>query len=137
VRKWQREGRLMAGPPGQTAQWTPETGARLRPWQESQIGPRGGSNDGRVHDPGLPQEHAFSIPVLRKRTFQERLESMTKRLLHTPEDQQRRLLEEIATDFWKQGMPVTVDALTKAAATVLNGADNRIALSNRTAGGGK
>lgn len=118
----------MSGPPGYTAQWT-DGKARLAPWTQSNI------HEGQLQDPGLPQEHQFSVPALVKRSYQERLESMTKRLIHTPEDQQRRLLEEIATDFWKQGMPVTTDALRKAAATIMNGAAGRqLTLSNRTTG---
>jgi hypothetical protein len=127
-----KEGRFMTGSPGKTAQWDKEHGARLRPWQQSLIDDR---YNGKLRDPGLPQEHGFSIPVLHKRTFEERQESMIRRLIDTPEPLQEDLLKQIAGGYWKEGMPVTMAALRDAAAAILNRADVRLALSNRTAGG--
>jgi len=115
----------MAGPPGQTAQYDRFRGAVLRPWQESLI------HEGRLQDPGLPQEHPFSVPVLVKRTQQERVDSLTRRLVGAHPVQQAALLQEIAVGYWKQGMPVTVEALRKAASQILNQVDNKVRLSNQ------
>lgn len=130
IEKAKREGRYMAGPRGQVAQWSPDEGAHLRPYTQSQI------HEGRLQDPGIGDPStSFKAPVLRKRTHQERLESMIRRLKDVHPVQQAALLQQIGAEYWKAGMPVTQEALAKAAATILNGADKRLTLTNRTAGG--
>jgi hypothetical protein len=133
VKRWLAEGRFLRdGPMGMTAQWDSEDGAKLRDWRRSLIDDR---YNGQLRDPGLPQEHTFDVPVLRKRTAEERLESMIRRLKDAHPVQQAALLQEIGGEYWRAGMPVTQDALRKAATDILNKADKRVALSNATAGG--
>ena len=126
-----KEGRFLRdGPQGQVAQWAPDEGAHLRSWQQSQIDDH---YDGRLQDPGIVDDprHRFDIPVLRKRTAEERLESMIRRLAVVHPVQQAALLQQIAGDYWKAGMPVTQEALRKAAADLLNRNDKRITTASR------
>ena len=126
LNKWLKEGRFLDGPPGQTAQWTPEEGAHLRPWQQSQI------HEGRLRDPGIgdPSRY-FQVPELKRRTLEERVQSLVNRLKDTPPALQEELFRDITGEYWKEGMPVSADQLRKVATDILNKADSRPRVGGR------
>jgi hypothetical protein len=131
VDKLIKEGRFTApGKPGTTAQWDRTDGGRIRSHKQSMVNVAGTG----VEDNGMPQEHVFEIPRLVKRTKQERLESMIRRLKDVHPTQQAALLQQIGAEYWKAGMPVTMDALRKAASDILNKVDGRLNVTNVTGG---
>jgi hypothetical protein len=84
----------------------------------------------------LLREQSFEIPGTiwndtppPKRTNQQRVESMTKRYVaewkRGNDGLLRELLRDISVEYWKQGTPITVDALRQLAAHSLQEAENR------------
>lgn len=70
---------------------------------------------------------AFHLDPIAKRTRQARLDSLTRRLVDEYKNNPAAVegvLAEIATEYWKQGAPVTVDQLRSAAAALLTKAEN-------------
>lgn len=109
------------GIPGMVNQWTKETGTRVVPASQSLY-------DLEAKEKKLKQvmaSHQFEAPPIVKRTTEERLDSMTKRLLASRPEEQEYLLKQVASEYWKAGAPVTVDALRTAAAHYLNRAERK------------
>jgi RNase P/RNase MRP subunit p29 len=106
---------------GTVNQWTKEEGVKVVPSSQSLFDME--AKEKRLRE-DIEVEHTFEVPPIEKRTPQQRLESMTKRLLENPQ-QHEAILQEIAGEYWKAGAPVTVDALRAVAAHFLNRADQR------------
>lgn len=69
-----------------------------------------------------------TLPRLKRRTPQERIESLTKRLIDAWRENPRiaeAILVEIQGEYWKQGTPVTAEALRGAASESLRDAERR------------
>lgn len=100
-------------------------GTRVAPWHQSATPPgtaRAGDLD---HRGPMPEFASWNIPHLRKRTLEERIQSMVGRILTAPEALRERLISEAVGEYWKVGMPVTHDALRAVATKFLNAADKR------------
>jgi hypothetical protein len=68
------------------------------------------------------------MPVLRQRTPQEKLDSLTQRLVLSWRTQPwliNALLAEIQGEYWKAGAPVSVDQLRALAGAQLQEAERR------------
>jgi hypothetical protein len=101
VNSWTRDGGVEVLPAPQSVFNLDADDKRLRPYQEA---------------------HAFEEPdPIVKRTPEQRLESMVKRLIENGVEDS--ILSEVAGEYWKQGAPVTVDALRAVASHFLNRAD--------------
>jgi hypothetical protein len=104
---------------GQVAQWTKEGGARYEDWRKSQI------HEGRLQQTEQYAAEFEAAPVVR-RTLDQRIESMVKRLLLLPPELREAMLEQIASEYWKAGMPVSGEDLKALATHYLNRAQNRV-----------
>lgn len=92
----------------------------------------------RHPDRVVPEEHAFRTTEVRKRTLEERVASMVARLRSTPPELQEALIQQIAGEYWKAGMPVSGEDLRKLAAHYLDKADKnpiRVTRKESTNGG--
>ena len=106
---------------GTVNQWTEETGTRVVSASQSLF-------DLESKEKKLKQvmaRHEFSAPPVVRRTTEQRLDSMVKRLLGAHPQDQEYILRQAATEYWKVGAPVTVEALRTAAAHYLNRAERR------------
>ena len=65
------------------------------------------------------------LPPIVKRSPNERVESMVKRLLTATPESVEPMLTQIAGEYWKAGSPVTVDALRAVATHFLNRNERR------------
>lgn len=65
------------------------------------------------------------LPPVVKRTPDQRINSMVKRLQSAPPETVEPILKDIANEYWKAGAPVTVDALRAVASHFLNQAERR------------
>lgn len=65
------------------------------------------------------------VPPVVKRSRMARVDSMIERLQTLPPALLEAKLQEIAGEFWKQGMPVTGEALRAVAAKYLNQVERR------------
>lgn len=107
-------------------------GRRLRPWHQS-LTPNGPVLKARVRQ--AQQEVLVdwgNVPQLRKRPLEERIDSMVKRIIASPPDFRDRLIKDAVGEYWKEGMPVTADALRAVATKFLNRADNRVTRTKST-----
>lgn len=107
---------------GLVTQWDADNGVRGVPTSESVVNV--GQGTVRNIEVQAPDD-AFQLDPIVKRTPEQRVEAMTKRLLHAEPAQQEIILQEIQSHYWKQGMPVTVSALREVAAHYLNRAERR------------
>jgi len=106
---------------GTVNQWTKETGTRVVPASQSMY-------DLTSKEKKLKQvmaQHTFTAPAPTKRTAEQRLDSMVQRLMVAHPQDQEYLLKQVASEYWKAGAPVTVEALRTAAAHYLNRAQRR------------
>lgn len=101
---------------GTVTQWTKETGARVVPASQSVFDLEAKEKKLR----NIMATHQFEAPPIVKRTTEQRLESMVKRLMAAHPQDQEYLLRSAAVEYWKAGAPVTVEALRTAAAHYLN-----------------
>lgn len=116
---------------GYVTQWDPERGVRGVRTSQALYGPE--ARRIRTDQPvqvgnnmtAVAPDDAFKLDPIRKRTPDERIESMTKRLLKAHPQDQEYLLKSIGAEYWKKGMPVTVDQLRAAAAHYLNKAERK------------
>jgi hypothetical protein len=106
---------------GTVNQWTKETGTHVVPASQSLYDLEAAEKKLRP----IVASHQFEAPPITKRTTEERLDSMTKRLLASRPEEQEYLLRQVASEYWKAGAPVTVDALRTAAAHYLNRAERK------------
>ncbi len=65
----------------------------------------------------------WTVPELKRRTLDERIQGMVKRLLVMEPMLQESLIAQIAGEYWKEGSPVTVTDLRTVAAHYLNRAE--------------
>ena len=98
---------------GTVAQWTKEQGARRVAWQKSQI------HNGRIQQTEVHQADFDLDPVV-KRSLEARVGAMVERLRLLDPALQEALLEKIAGEYWKAGMPVRGEDLKVLAAHYLN-----------------
>ena len=113
LREEDRQGVL-----GTVNQWSKATGVKVVPASQS------------VYDLNSPQKrlrhHAEQVtftdppPPIIKRTPEQRLDSMVRRLQGASPETLEPALRDIAREYWKAGAPVTVDALRAVASHYLN-----------------
>lgn len=113
---------------GFLARYEKGVGARAVPYTASDTKP--GDIDRSVFKGGQPTpapmrrdttEVTFSgIPEIRRTTLEQRVEAMVKRLQASPPALQEELLKRIQSEYWKEGMPVSGEALKQVAAHYLN-----------------
>jgi len=101
---------------GYVNQWTKATGVNMVPAKQSLVDR---AQPGNLRQAEFRGQFKEPPPVV-KRTPLERVESLTKRLASAPVWQQEALLQEIEGEYWKNGMPVTREALRSAATKLLN-----------------
>lgn len=109
---------------------TDAAGTRVLPWHQSAT-PPGTARAGELRHRGPVDSHTWTVPVLRKRTLEERIQSMVSRILTAPEPLRERLIAEAVGEYWKVGMPVTHDALRAVASKFLNAADKTNVIRHR------
>jgi hypothetical protein len=104
---------------GYVNQWTKETGTRVVPASESLF-----TKDKQLRE-DIEEPLEFKAPPVLKRTHEQRLDSMVKRLMAADPKQNEAMLKEIAGEYWRAGAPVTVDQLRTVAAHFLNIAERK------------
>lgn len=103
---------------GKVNQWTQPSGTRLVDAAKSVYDLNAPTKKLRED---LTSTHAFAVPPqVVKRTPEERINALVARLQTAPVEQQEALLAQVASEYWKAGMPVTADGLRKVAAFFLN-----------------
>ena len=65
------------------------------------------------------------LPPIVKRTPEQRVESMAKRLMNAHPAEIEYILKDLQYEYWKAGAPVTVDALRTVASHFLNRAERK------------
>jgi hypothetical protein len=75
--------------------------------------------------PNTPDTTMVDLPTLSKRSRQDRLDAMIRRLKDLPPMLLEAKIREIQGEFFKVGMPVTYDDLRAVASRYLNRADTR------------
>lgn len=103
---------------GKVNQWTKATGVRMVPASQSVYSDTKPGVAKKLRS--FQEQHTFEVPALVKRTPEQRLESMVQRLKGSTNDSLEPILKEVAGEYWKQGAPVTVDALRAVAGHFLN-----------------
>ena len=111
---------------GYVTQWTPEKGVQGVRTKDSLMSPeqrrRGeGLKDLTVQAPA----DAFALDPIKKRTPEQRLDSMVQRLKAAHPGEVEFILSEIGAEYWKAGMPVTTAELRTVAAHYLNKAERK------------
>jgi hypothetical protein len=112
----QRKGIL-----GYVNQWTQEAGTQVVPASQSVFNLDAKQKQLREYT----ETHEFDAPPVVKRTPNERVESMVARLKTASPETIEPILKEVASEYWKAGAPVTVDALRAVAAHYLNRTERR------------
>ena len=103
-------------------QWTKGEGVRVVPASQSVYDLNSRTKKLRQH----AEQHTFApLDPVRKRTPEQRLESMVRRLVGASPQTLEPILKQIAGEYWKQGAPVTVDALRAVASHYLNRAERK------------
>ena len=109
---------------GIVTQWTRELGAHNVPASQSLMAERSSAQEAkRLND--IETSLEFDAPPIIKRTREQRLESMVKRLKSANPATVEPILAQIAGEYWKAGMPVTVADLQRVAAHFLNRTERR------------
>ena len=109
---------------GVVTQWTRELGAHNVPASQSMMAPRSSAKEAkRLTNTEATVE--FDAPPVVKRTEEQRLEAMVKRLRSANPATVEPILAQIQGEYWKMGMPVTVEDLRTVAAHFLNRAERR------------
>lgn len=62
----------------------------------------------------------WDLPPIVKRTPQQRIEAFAEKLKTAPAWQVEPILKEVASEYWKAGMPVSAEDLRTVAAHFLN-----------------
>jgi 16S rRNA G1207 methylase RsmC len=109
--------------------------AKVLPWHQSMTRP-GDTNivAGRKLRKGEREVLTTwsNVPTIRKRTLDERVQSMVFRLKKAPLALQERYIKEICAEYWKEGSPVSEEALKAVAAHYLNvGSGNKVRLAGQ------
>jgi len=106
---------------GKVNQWTKEAGTKVVPASQSVYNLDAGKQKMLRN---YAEQHVFDAPPVVKRTTEQRLDSMVRRLKQQPE-MAEVILKDIAGEYWKAGAPVSVEALRTVAAHFLNRAERR------------
>ena len=107
---------------GKVNQWSKATGVKVVPASQSVFDMN--TNEKRLRS--YAEQGTFTdVPPVIKRTPEQRLESMVERLKAAPPETLEPILREIAGEYWRRGMPITVDALRTVAAHYLNRAERK------------
>jgi hypothetical protein len=75
--------------------------------------------------PNTPDTTTVDLPAITRRSRQDRLDAMIRRLKDMPPMLLEAKIREIQGEFFKVGMPVTYDDLRAVASRYLNRADTR------------
>ena len=113
---WSLDDDGRKGIAGMVNQWSPETGVRVVPASQSVYDLNSKTKKLRHYE----EQHTFEVDPIIKRTPQQRLDSLVKRLVGTQPEQIEPVLKDIEAEYWKAGAPVTVEALRTVAAHFLN-----------------
>ena len=107
---------------GTVNQWTKATGVKVVPASQSVFDLGSGEKKLRSYS----EQGTFTdVPPVIKRTPEQRLDSMVQRLRAASPETVEPILKEIAGEYWRQGMPVSTDALRTVAAYYLNRAERK------------
>jgi hypothetical protein len=109
---------------GKVNQYTKATGVNVVPASASVFDPKSKTKQLR----GFEASKVFKeedLPPIVKRTPQERIESMVKRLMNAHPAEIEFILQDLQYEYWKAGAPVTVDALRTVATHFLNRAERK------------
>jgi hypothetical protein len=109
---------------GKVNQYTKATGVEVVDASQSVYDPQSKTKELR----GFEASKVFKeedLPPIVKRTPQERIESMTKRLMSAHPAEIEYILKDLQYEYWRAGAPVTVDALRTVATHFLNRAERK------------
>jgi hypothetical protein len=102
---------------GKVNQWTQATGVQVVDAEQSVFDLSAKQKKLRDYE----EQHVFEdLEPIKKRTPEQRLDSMVQRLKSSAPDSLEPILAEVAGEYWKRGAPVTVDALRAVASHFLN-----------------
>jgi hypothetical protein len=121
---WERPKDQGPGVLDAVVQWDKEGGSKVVPSSQSLFDLEAEEKKLREVDEGtalLGQD----LPPIVKRTPQQRIESLANRLRDSDPAFIEPILKELASEYWKAGMPVSTEDLRAVAASLLNQADRR------------
>lgn len=114
---WERPEQA-AGILNHVTQWQRDTGAGVVPASQSLFDLN--APDKRLRDLTVTAPIGQDLPPIVKRTPEQRLDSMVQRLKRAAPEDNEAILQEIAGEYWKAGMPVATEDLRMVAAHFLN-----------------
>ena len=115
---WERDPEQGPGEFDKVVQWTKETGAAVVPASQSLFDLE--AEEKRLREVNIQHELGKDLDPIVKRTPQQRLEAMVEKLKASDPIYVDAILQDIASEYWKAGMPVTVDDLRRVASHFLN-----------------
>ena len=102
---------------------------RILSWQDPRTITRPGSQELATFDAPEPD---WGLPAIKKRTWQQRIESLTNRLVDARSQTgilDPVVMEALTGEYWKAGVPVRRDQLEEVAKRLLAQADRKQRLS--------
>jgi hypothetical protein len=113
------------GVSGVVNQWTREEGTRVVPASQSLYKTRTSPKQPKMLRDDLAPQGQFAVPEIKKRSLEDRVGTFVTRLKKANPSEVDAILQQIASDYWREGMPVTAADLRVVATTFLNRADQR------------
>jgi RNase P/RNase MRP subunit p29 len=118
---WQLTPEQRVGIAGKVNQWTEEAGTRVVPASQSVYN----LNEKQKQLREYQESFEFDAPPIIKRTPEQRLDSMVKRLTKADPAHVEPILREIREEYWKAGAPISVEQLRAVATHFLNRAERK------------
>ena len=115
---WERDPEQGPGVLDAVTQWDKESGGRVVPASQSVYDLE--AEEKKLREVNIQHELGKDLEPIVKRTPEERLNSLVSRLKAAEPAHMASILQEIAGEYWKMGMPVSAEDLRTVAAHFLN-----------------